>query len=67
MELKNSVNYLLYILSKYKGFSFGKMLVNKSKEELKKMGYNKILIGCLEKISILVENMLGFIFLKNLI
>lgn len=67
MELKNSVNYLLYILSKYKGFSFGKMLVNKSKEELKKMGYNKILIGCLDKISILVENMLGFIFLKNLI
>ena len=67
MELKNSVNYLLYILSKYKGFSFGKMLVNKSKEELKKMGYNKMLIGCLDKISILVENMLGFISLKNLI
>lgn len=59
--------FALYILSKYKGFGFGKMLVNKSKEGLKKMGYNKMLIGCLEKISILVENMLGFIFLKNLI
>ena len=36
MELKNSVNYLLYILSKYKGFGFGKMLVNKSKKDLRK-------------------------------
>ena len=41
--------YALYIIGKYKGFGFGKMLVNKAKEELKKMGYDKMLIGCLDK------------------
>ena len=28
--------FALYILSKYKGFGFGKMLVNKSKKDLRK-------------------------------
>lgn len=41
--------YALYIIGKYKGFGFGKLLVNKAKEELKKMGYDKMIIGCLDK------------------
>ena len=41
--------YALYIIGKYKGFGFGKMLLNKAKEELKKMGYDKMVIGCLDK------------------
>lgn len=41
--------YALYIIGKYKGFGFGKMLLNKAKEEFKKMGYDKMVIGCLDK------------------
>lgn len=41
--------YALYVMGKYKGYGFGRMLVDKAKEELKKMGYNKMVIGCLDK------------------
>jgi len=38
----------LYILSKYKGFGFGRKLVNIAKEELKKLGCDKMIIACLK-------------------
>ena len=38
----------LYIISKYKGYGFGKKLFNAGIEELKKMGFNKMIIGCLD-------------------
>lgn len=37
----------LYILSKYHGYGFGKKLVEESIKELKKMGFNKMIICCL--------------------
>lgn len=39
----------LYILEGYKKNGFGKQLISKAKEETRNMGFNKILIGCLEQ------------------
>ena len=39
--------YALYVLSKYQKKGFGKILVNFAIKELKKMGYNKMVIACL--------------------
>ena len=38
----------LYLLNEAKGQGYGKILFERAKEELKKMGYNKMVIGCLE-------------------
>lgn len=38
----------LYIINKYHGFGYGKMLVNRAIVELKKMGFNKMIISCLK-------------------
>ena len=40
--------HAIYIINGYKGNGFGKKLINIGIEELKKMGYNKMIIGCLE-------------------
>lgn len=40
--------FALYIISKYKGNGFGRKLVEEAKNELKKMGYNKMIIACLK-------------------
>ena len=40
--------HAIYIINGYKGNGFGKELINIGIEELKKMGYNKMIIGCLE-------------------
>ena len=37
----------LYIIGKYKGHGFGRKLVEESIKELKKMGFNKMIICCL--------------------
>lgn len=37
----------LYIINKYHGYGFGKKLVEESIKELKKMGFNKMIICCL--------------------
>ena len=39
----------LYLLDRAKGLGLGKILFNKAVSELKDMGYNKMIIGCLEK------------------
>ena len=39
--------HAIYILGKYKGKDFGKKLFEAGIEELKKMGYDKMIIGCL--------------------
>lgn len=40
--------HAIYIINGYKGNGYGKKLINIGIEELKKMGYNKMIIGCLE-------------------
>ena len=37
----------IYIINKYKGYGFGKKLIEVGIEELKRMGYDKMIIGCL--------------------
>ena len=37
----------IYLLNEVKGMGYGKILFEKAKEDLKKMGYNKMIIGCL--------------------
>lgn len=37
----------LYLLDEFKGKGYGKILFNKAVEELKKMGYTSMIIGCL--------------------
>lgn len=39
----------LYLLDSVKGKGFGKVLFNKATSELKDMGYNKMIIGCLSE------------------
>ncbi len=39
----------LYLLDNVKGKGFGKILFNKAINELKSMGYNKMIIGCLSE------------------
>ncbi len=39
--------HALYIMNDYKGNGFGRKLVEVGINELKKMGYNKMIIGCL--------------------
>lgn len=39
--------HAIYIISDYKGYGFGKKLFEAGIEELKNMGYNKMLVGCL--------------------
>lgn len=38
----------LYIINKYQKYGYGRMLVDKVKETLKSMGYNKMIITCLK-------------------
>ena len=38
----------IYIIKKYHGYGFGKELFEKAKEELKKQGFNKMVISCLK-------------------
>ena len=40
--------FALYIISKYKGNGFGRKLVETAKNELKNMGYDKMIIACLK-------------------
>lgn len=39
----------LYILKKYQGYGYGKELVEKAKLELKKRGFNNMIIACLKE------------------
>jgi len=39
--------YALYILEDYKGFGYGKKLLNSAFNKLKRDGYNEVIIGCL--------------------
>ena len=38
----------LYIISKYHKYGFGRKLVDESKKEIKKLGFNKMIICCLK-------------------
>ena len=38
----------LYLLTKAKGHGYGKIMFDYAKNELKKQGYNKMIIGCLD-------------------
>ena len=40
--------YALYIINKYKGYGFGKKLIEAGIKELKLMNFDKMVIGCLE-------------------
>ena len=40
--------FALYIISEYKGNGYGRKLVEAAKIELKKFGYNKMIIACLK-------------------
>ena len=40
--------HAIYIINGYKGYGFGKKLINAGINELKKMGFDKMLIGCLD-------------------
>lgn len=40
--------YAVYILNKYQGKGLGRKLIEAGIEELKSMGYDKMVIGCLE-------------------
>ena len=39
--------FAIYIINEYKGHGYGRKLIEKGIEELKKMGYDKMVIGCL--------------------
>ena len=39
--------HAVYIINGYKGYGFGKKLIEAGIKELKSMGYNKMVIGCL--------------------
>lgn len=48
-EYKDSGEIIaLYIINKYQGYGFGKKLVDKAIKELKKLGFNSMLIACLK-------------------
>ena len=40
--------FALYIIGKYKGNGFGRKLVENAKKELKKLGFDKMIISCLK-------------------
>lgn len=40
--------FALYILKEYQGNGYGKKLVEETKKELKKMGFDKMIIACLK-------------------
>ena len=40
--------FALYVIAKYKGYGFGKKLVEKAKEEIKLLGCDKMIIACLK-------------------
>jgi len=40
--------FALYIIGEYKGKGYGRKLVNEAINELKKLGYNKMIIACLK-------------------
>ena len=40
--------HAVYIINGYKGYGFGKKLIEEGINELKSMGYDKMIIGCLE-------------------
>ena len=49
-ELENCGEiHALYIINKYHGNGFGKKLFNEGINELKNMGFDKMIIGCLEE------------------
>ena len=39
--------YALYIINEYHGYGFGRKLFELGMNELKKLGYNSVIIGCL--------------------
>lgn len=41
--------YAVYIINGYKGYGFGKKLIESGINELKNMGYDKMVIGCLDR------------------
>ena len=41
--------HALYIINGYKGYGYGKKLIEVGIKELKSIGYNKMIIGCLDK------------------
>lgn len=40
--------HAIYILSEYKGFGYGRELVEEGIKEIKSMGFKKMIIGCLD-------------------
>lgn len=40
--------HAIYILSEYKGFGYGRKLVEEGINEIKSMGFKKMIIGCLD-------------------
>lgn len=40
--------FALYIMSKYKGYGFGRKLVEEAVKELKSLGFDKMIIACLK-------------------
>ncbi len=40
--------YAIYIINGYKGYGFGKELIDTGIKELKKMNFDKMIIGCLD-------------------
>lgn len=40
--------YALYILKEYQGYGYGRLLVNEAVKNIKKMGYKKMIIFCLD-------------------
>ena len=40
--------YALYIIGEYQGNGFGKKMVEEAKKELKRLGFNKMIISCLK-------------------
>ena len=41
--------HALYIINGYKGYGYGKKLIEVGIKELKSIGYNKMIIGCLDR------------------
>lgn len=40
--------HAIYIMKEYQGKGYGRLLINEGIKELKSMGFNKMVIGCLE-------------------
>jgi len=60
--------FALYIMSEYKGNGFGRKLVDIAKNELKSMGYNKMVIACLkENVSNEFYKYIGGVYVKDIL